>query len=245
MPQSLALAGMYSTESPAESPDRLPPEVSRLLTAAPGQARDEAWAKFLACYSGLLLRVATAFAAGYDGALDRYAFMLDELRKAECRRLRKFAADGRGRFSTWLTVVARRLCLDHHRRQYGRFRGTVASGSHRSLAWAARRQLERLDAERQDFANLPALLESDPTDEIEDRDLRILLHRAVGQLPPGDRLLLRLRFEQDLTAREMATVLGLPSPFHVYRRLDAIYRVLRANLGAVRPRRQLLGGRGR
>jgi hypothetical protein len=42
--------------------------------------------------------------------------------------------------------------------------------------------------------------------------------------------LLRLRFEQDLTAREMATVLGLPSPFHVYRRLDAIFRALRMAL---------------
>jgi RNA polymerase sigma factor (sigma-70 family) len=219
---------MYSAGPALESRDHLPSELSRLLEAAPGQARDEAWAAFVACYSGLLLRVATAFAPGYDGALDRYAFMLDELRKADCRRLHKFAADGRGRFSTWLTVVARRLCLDHHRRQHGRFRGEVPPGSARTLARTARRELTRLDAAEHQLAQLAAGPELDPTDEIEDRDRRAVLRRAIGQLPPGDRLMLRLRFEQDLTAREMATVLGLPSPFHVYRRLDAIYLALRA-----------------
>ena len=230
MPTCIALAGMYPAESPVESRDHLPAEVGRLLTAVPGQASDDAWAAFVATYSGLLLRIARRFAPGYDGALDRYTFMLDELRKGDYRRLRKFAADGRGRFSTWLTVVARRLCLDHHRRQYGRFRGTVPPGSARSQARSARRELTRLDAASQDVADLPAMLGPDPTDEIEDRDRHAALRRVVGQLPPGDQLLLRLRFEQDLTAREMATVLGLPSPFHVYRRLEIVCRLLRERL---------------
>jgi RNA polymerase sigma factor (sigma-70 family) len=185
----------------------------------------------VARYSWLLLRVATAFTPDYDGGLDRYAFMLDELRKSDYRRLRKFAADGRGRFSTWLTVVARRLCLDHHRRQYGRFRGDVAAGSPRSMARSARRELMRLDGAAHDTSRLPSALELDPTDELDDRERRVMLRRVLGQLAPGDQLLLRLRFEEDLTAREMATVLGLPSPFHVYRRLDAIYRTLRGRLG--------------
>src|SRR4051794_39868749 len=89
-----------------ECRDALPPPVARLLTAAPGPEADHAWAAFLTGYSALLLRVASAFAPGYDGALDRYAYMLDELRRNDCRRLRAYAADGRGRFSTWLTVVA-------------------------------------------------------------------------------------------------------------------------------------------
>jgi RNA polymerase sigma factor (sigma-70 family) len=233
MSTGLALAGMYPAESPAESRSHLPPEVSRLLEAGPGQPRDDAWAAFIAAYSGLLLRVASAFAPGYDGALDRYVFMLDELRKGDCGRLRKFAADGRGRFSTWLTVVARRLCLDHHRRQYGRVRRHAATSNDRSLARLARRALASLDTAAHDLANLPAFLEPDPTVEIDARDQRVLLRRVVGQLQPGDQLLLRLRFEEDLTAREMATVLGLPSPFHAYRRLDAIYKNLRKQLRAL------------
>ncbi len=230
MPGSLASSFQRPSELPPESRDRLPHEVVRLLAAQPGPEADNAWSEFVASYSGLLLRVSSTFAPGYDGVLDRYAFMLDELRRSECRRLRTFAADGRGRFSTWLAVVARRLCLDHYRHQHGRFRGVVPARSHRSVARAVRRELSELDGALHDLSQLPAPLPLDPADELDERDRSAALRRAVGLLPPGDQLLLRLRFEQDLTAREMATVLGLPSPFHVYRRLDAVYRMMRAHL---------------
>ena len=232
MTQCLALGGMYFAYPHAESRDHMPPEVLRLLAAAPGTASDDAWAAFLARYSVLLLRVATRFAPGYDAALDRYAYMLDELRKGDCRRLRKFAADGRGRFSTWLTVVARRLCLDHYRREYGRPRSTVRAGSGRSLVRSVRRELRRLEPGLDELANLPGLTDPDPAEEMDNRKRRTLLRHAIGQLSPSDQLLLRLRFEQDLTAREMATILGLPSPFHVYRRLETVYSTLRAQLGS-------------
>jgi RNA polymerase sigma factor (sigma-70 family) len=223
-----APAGIYSASSAEESRDHLPPAVSRLLEAPQGAACEEAWGAFVACYSELLLRVANRFAQGYDEGLDRYAFMLEELRRSDYRRLRKYAADGRGRFSTWLAVVARRLCLDYHRHQYGRSRGNASPASIRVRS--ARRQLSRLDVATTDLTNLPDLQVADLHDDIDDRDRRERLRCAVNHLLPADRLLLRLRFEQDLTAREMATVLGLPSPFHVYRRLDAIFRALRMAL---------------
>ena len=68
------------------------------------------------------------FGPGYDDALDPYAYMLDALRRDGCRRLRGFCANGRGRFSTWLVVVARRLCLDHHRLPVGRRRAGPGVG---------------------------------------------------------------------------------------------------------------------
>jgi RNA polymerase sigma factor (sigma-70 family) len=213
--------------APPESPDRLPAVVAELL-AADGPAGEPAWAAFVGCYSGLLLRIATAFAPGYDGALDRYAFMLDELKRSEFRRLRGFAADGRGTFSTWLAVVARRLCLDHYRRQFGRFRGDIpASRPKGSLDRACRRNLARLEGVPEDLADLPTPMRADPVDELDHRERCAALRRALGSLPPRDQLLLRLRFEHELTARAIAAMLGLPSPFHVYRRLDAIYGVMR------------------
>lgn len=54
--------------------------------------------------------------------MDRYAHVLDKLQVDDFRRLRTFVADGRGKFTTWLTVVVRRICLDHHRQRYGRVR---------------------------------------------------------------------------------------------------------------------------
>jgi len=59
-----------------------------------------------------------------------------------------------------------------------------------------------------------------------------LLAHAVGTLSPSDHLLVTLRFEDGLSAPEIARVMHLPTSFHVYRRLDAAIRALRANLVA-------------
>jgi RNA polymerase sigma factor (sigma-70 family) len=219
-----------SPPEPPESRDHVPQELARLLEAAGDGDAEQAWSAFVARYSGLLLRISTTFAPGYDGALDRYTFMLDELRRSDYRRLRTFAADGRGRFSTWLTVVARRLCLDHYRRQHGRFRGAEPDGGRRTLARTVRRGLATLDGGSDDVTRLPAPAPLDPADELDERDRREALRRVLGGLPAHDRLLLELRFEHDLTAREVAVAVGLPTPFHVYRRLEAIYRLVRAQL---------------
>jgi RNA polymerase sigma factor (sigma-70 family) len=53
------------------------------------------------------------------------------------------------------------------------------------------------------------------------------LEAAVRAFEPRDRLLLKLRFERELTAREIADVMGFASQFHVYRRLRAVLTVLR------------------
>jgi len=47
--------------------------------------------------------------------MDRYAFVLDRLRARNFRRLRRFQPRGSARFTTWLVLVSRRLCLDHRR----------------------------------------------------------------------------------------------------------------------------------
>lgn len=212
-----------------ESLDAIPTEVTRLIGAGSGADEEEAWTAFVAAYSITLLRVATAFSPGYDGALDRYAYMLDQLRSQDYRRLRRFVADGRGRFSTWLTVVARRLCLDHYRRQYGRFRGPPGQADGRD-GRAARRRLADLVGEGDQVARLEDPTASDPVDDMASSERRDALSRAVAELAPADQLLLRLRFEQDLSARQVAVLLGLPTPFHVYRRLDAVCGILRARL---------------
>lgn len=215
---------------PAESRETLPEELTRLLAAGSGPAAEAAWASFLAVYSGLLLRVARAFWPGYDGALDGYAYMLEELRRNDCQRLRKYAADGRGRFSTWLAVVARRLCLDQYRRRYGRFRGDPARSEGIQAARMTRRRLMELSGPIEDLTCLadPAL--PDPAEQLDERARSSALHGAVALLPPADQLLLRLRFEEELTARQIAGLLGLPTPFHVYRRLDAVCATLRTRL---------------
>ena len=83
-----------------------------LLSASNASDVERAWAAFAAEYSALLLHVARSLDADHDAAMDRYLYILEALRRDDCRRLRQYASDGRGKFTTWLMVVARRLCLD-------------------------------------------------------------------------------------------------------------------------------------
>jgi RNA polymerase sigma factor (sigma-70 family) len=228
MPAPLA-APAYASDT-MESRAALPQEVARLLAAPPGAETEAAWSAFLSVYSGLLLRVASAFDADYDGALDRYAHMLDELRRNDCRRLRRFSADGRSRFSTWLVVVARRLCLDHYRLRYGRPRGDQTRQPTATAFRATRRRLSDLADTVEDLTRLADPSVPDPCDQLDAECHRVALARATRALPPGDQLLLRLRFEDDLSAKEIAALLGLPTPFHVYRRLAGICAKLRRHL---------------
>ena len=59
------------------------------------------------------------------------------------------------------------------------------------------------------------------------------LSQAVEGLQSRDRLLIRLRFAEDLPAREIARLLGFPTLFHVYRRLNKVLEALREALQAL------------
>src|SRR4029079_5423431 len=59
--------------------------------------------------------------------------------------------------------------------------------------------------------------------------------RAPGSLlrdalRPSCRLLLTMRFDDGLSAAEIATILKYPSQFHVYRRINALLADLRSRL---------------
>jgi DNA-directed RNA polymerase specialized sigma24 family protein len=63
-----------------------------------------------------------------------------------------------------------------------------------------------------------------PTDGLALRgDLDDCLKQALVRLTSTDRLLLAdYRFEDDLPASRIAGILGMPTPFHVYRRLNSV-----------------------
>lgn len=207
----------------------LPFELDAILSAPDPAARDAAWERLVARHSRLLLAVARSFGGGRDEAMERYTYLLDKLSESNHHRLRAFQADGRASFTTWLTVAARRLCLDHLRARYGRNRPTqapdrsaVLRGLRRRLADSAAADLDTdlLPDGRADSAEREAIRR--------ERDQH--LHAELGKLPAQDRLLLALRFEDDLSAAKIARLVGLPTAFHVYRRLNAILATLRSAL---------------
>lgn len=207
-----------------------PVQVSRLLHAAGDAARDDAWADFLRHYSRLLLKVARRATSTHDEAMDRYAFILDQLRQEDFRRLRAFAADGRGRFTTWLVVVARRLCVDHHRRVHGRPQTEHDSASTARIEQAARRNLAGLLAGEIDLEQLPDNRAPAPDAAVIAAERHDALADALGSLDPADQLLLTLRFEDGLPLGRIGPLVGLESRFQVHRRLKQVLAQLRESL---------------
>jgi RNA polymerase sigma factor (sigma-70 family) len=217
-------------------PGSPPPALVRLLGASDASAREAAWSDFLAVHSRLLLHVCRSLGADHDAAMDRYLAVLDQLQADDFRRLRTFAADGRSEFSTWLVVVAQRICLDHLRHRYGRPRVTGHDTPGREEEWAARRRLVDLLGANVDVSTLTNIECSDAEDTVRLSDLYHALDSALSTLPPRDRLLVKLRFEDDVPMSQIARDLKFPTRFHAYRRLAVVLDLLRLALerGGVR-----------
>ncbi|MFQ5680292.1 MAG: RNA polymerase sigma factor [Gemmatimonadota bacterium] len=206
----------------------LPSPLANLLDATDPAAREKAWSKFLDHYSGLLIHTCRRFGGSYDAAMDRYLYVAERLKDDEFSRLRRFSADGRGKFSTWLVVVSRRLCYDEYRSRYGREAGEEEPGS-AGEAREVRRRLVDLMAEDMEPGALPDP-GAGPERELRAAELGRALEAALAGLDPDDRLLLKLRFEDDLPVRRIAPLIGFPTVFHVYRRLKSVLAELRARL---------------
>ena len=208
----------------------LPPQLSVLLQASDDVTRTRAWKTFTEEYSRLLLQVARRNSTNHDGSMDHYTYILERLSEDDYRRLRAFAGEGRGKFTTWLVVVARRLCVDRHRRTHGRARPEREPDRPRATDSIARRNLadllaDGIDAERVvDPTGLP------PDDLVLRSERHEAVLAAVGKLDLSDRLLLKLRFEDDTPIGLLAPMVGLSSRWQVNRRLKSVLARLRVEL---------------
>jgi RNA polymerase sigma factor (sigma-70 family) len=162
--------------------------------------------------------------------MDRYAYVLEQLEADDYRRLRAFSADGQTKFSTWLVVVANRLCVDYHRKRYGRSRATSDTNPGAADSILIRRRLADLVVADVDHTRLPDRSGLDPESALAASEIGEALSRAIASLSAQDRLLLAFRFEHDATTRDLGDVMGFPSRFHAYRRLKQILTTLRLSL---------------
>ncbi|MEP7327274.1 MAG: sigma-70 family RNA polymerase sigma factor [Gemmatimonadota bacterium] len=209
----------------------VPLELGQLLHAPDAGLREAAWEGLIADHTRLLLSVARSLGGDHDAAMERYSYVLEKLREGDFRRLRAFDIDGRARFSTWLTVAARRLCLDHHRTLYGRSRMVRDVDEAAALRVMRRRLTDSIACE----IDTDLLSDSDAP-SAEEQAIRAErsagLQTEIDALPAQDQLLLVLRFQDELSASRISAVLGVPTPFHVYRRLRLVLQELQVRLQA-------------
>jgi RNA polymerase sigma factor (sigma-70 family) len=192
-------------------------------------ARDAAWEKFVAGYSGIILHIALRVFGDRDGAMDGYALVLEQLRANNFSRLRHFIADGRSEFSTWLLVVAQRICLDEQRRRYGRPR-FANNGDLESPNRQARRRLTNLIGAEIDLSELADTSSNNPESIVRGKQIHDAVESALGKLEPRERLMIKLRFEDDVAMPDIARALDLPSRFHAYRMLTDVLSKLKRSL---------------
>ena len=206
--------------------------LAALLTATNPEAKETAWAAFVEVYTPLLLHTAYRFGHTYDGAMDRYTYLLEHLYRSDFRRLRAFAAIGPGRFTTWLVVVARRLILDYHRQRYGRIRPATANDRDENRTSSAMRwHLAEMVGDELPLSAIEDCSIPDPEHATCAGERTEALRAAVSSLEPRDKLLLTLRFDKELPAREIADVMGFPTQFQVYRRLNVVLAMVGKSLG--------------
>jgi RNA polymerase sigma factor (sigma-70 family) len=216
-------------ESRSISQRDLPAELSELFAAADEVTRGRAWAAFLERYSALLVHAASLQGRSYDRVMERYTYVLDQLRRDDFRRLLRFQAGGESAFSTWLVVVVRRLCVDFHRQRYGRSSNDTNRREAPSRG-ESRRRLEDLVSDAEDLTAVPDLTRGTITREYTTHERHRALVGALETLDPADRRLLELRFEDGLTLKQIAQATGSSSQSQVHRRLESVLSELRAKL---------------
>jgi RNA polymerase sigma factor (sigma-70 family) len=204
----------------------LPPVVRSLLDSSP--MRDDAWDAFIAEYTHLLLHVSASVPGTRDDRMDAYTRILEALRANDCRRLRGYAAMSHSKFTTWLVVVAKRICIDQHRLRFGRA-GAAMSGQ-RVERLRTRRQLAELPVGDTDVVELASGDERSVELELRQRELGSAVNAALAELYPADRLLIMLRFRDGLSTPEIARILGGTSPLAVYSRIRKLLAALRSAL---------------
>ncbi len=260
--------------------------IAGILSGLRSRLAQDAWAAFLESYSALILQVVHSFERDPDHVSDCFLFVCEQLSRKRFRRLRSFRPQGRARFSTWLRAVVRNLCLDWHRKEFGRhrvlqsvarlpaleqdlFRGLYQQGLSLDEAFAQLRisysgltgtQLDEAEKRIRDRLSLrqlwllsrrlprvvPLVHGPDQTElnlqqEMPDPgpspetladfgERQAALSEALSRLSARDRLLVRLRFEQELTLHEVARIARLGDAQRADRKLREILERLRKEM---------------
>jgi len=240
-----------------------------------------AWAAFIERYSPLIMRVLRQFEFEQDRQDDCFLHVCEKLCENNFQRLLKFNTSGPARFSTWLGSVLYNLCVDWHRKEYGRAVMLPAINALPMFDQAVyrlyfERAMDRESCQRALREEFPGLTSGQLSDSISrvhglltprqrwriamshhgrspafeaDRDVHCLAHPeegpearasreqhrrlvqdALATLAPTQRLMVQLRYEQGLTLKKVAELMGLADPFRARREIQAALDQLAAAL---------------
>jgi RNA polymerase sigma-70 factor (ECF subfamily) len=160
------------------------PETEQHLIQRARQGDQEAFAALVAEHQRYVYNLALRVLKNEEEALD----LAQETFVRAWTALPNFR--GQSRFRTWLYRIVTNLC-------YNRLPNL-------------RRSLNELGDDT--IADIPEtdVAFADPAHGLESRELRLYLHRAIDQLEENYRLLISLRYQNELSYEEIAAMLNLP-----------------------------------
>jgi RNA polymerase sigma-70 factor (ECF subfamily) len=148
------------------------------------QGNSEAFAALVALHERFVFNLALRTLGNADDAAD----VAQDAFVRAWQALPAFRQDAQ--FRTWLYRIVLNLCLNR----------------------LPRLRRELFDLTHDELADIPepASAGPDPLGDVELRERRAFLHREIDQLPEQYRLLVSLRYQNDLSYDEISALLGLP-----------------------------------
>lgn len=260
--------------------------IDRILAGLSSNRVESAWRAFLKNYSTLIMAVACQYEGDKHRADDCFLFVCEKLSDDGFKRLLQFEPGRKAQFHTWLKIVVSNLCVDWHRKEFGRQRPYRAiaklsdfdqllyhykneCGMNRLASFRALqltypgltenqftesicrlhttltpKQRWQLSVRKRgtgsavvidslnDHSTENELVETSPGPEIVAQlvQTREMLARAMSQLSHQQRLLLRLRYQEDLSLKDVANLAGLDDLHKAKRRIKKALAALSENL---------------
>lgn len=256
--------------------------IDKILTELSSNRAGSAWKAFLRTYSTVIMQVVYQYASDKNRADECFLFVCEKLSDDGFRRLLKFETHRKVRFSTWLKFVVSNLCVDWHRKEFGRQRpyraiaklsefdqllykyrvkygmtlltcfyalqlsypeltkNQMAESLNRLHNTLTPRQRWQLSVRKREtgsaivtdaFGDRPMetnLIETDPGPEtvVQLHQSWEELEKAMSKLSNQQRLLLRLRYQEDLPLKEVANLAGLGDLHQAKRRVKGALKTL-------------------
>ncbi len=172
-----------------------------LLRACLGGER-KSWDELITRYSGVIYRVIKTFRLSRQEEADIYQQIFLELYKDNHRKLKSF--QGKCSFSTWISVVTRRYCINYLRDKKQRFK-----------------LITDIDPEKINAK------EDEPFSKVE---TDLLIEKLIAELSSKDRLILKLYYLKGLSCKEISDITETTLNT-VYSKINRALEKMRRSLG--------------
>jgi len=256
--------------------------VDSILARLSSEGAEAVWKSFLEAYSPQIMHVVSRYEHDANRAADCFLYVCEKLSDDGFRRLLKFDVKRGTKLRSWLNPVVSNLCIDWHRREFGRSRpfqvittlpafeqhvyqykfkwglnleacfrtlratypdltrSQLAETISRLHSTLTPRQRWQLSFRRRETSSLSddesatnkaahaELVEPGPGPEaiVQLQQERAALLRAMSRLTHQQRLMLRLRFQEDLSLKEVARLTGLNDSFQARHQIESALAML-------------------